>query len=93
VRPARCTSPRDEPVERLADLELAEPYVLDDLVHVARAVQQRQDALLSVGERRLADRDSVPIEDEDQIERGNFLLDQAPLVHPARTLEQQRLGV
>ena len=83
----------DQAVEGLADLEFPEPGVLDHLVHVARAVEQRQHALLRFGERGLADREPVLVDGEDQVERGDLLLDQAPLVHPARAFEQQRLRV
>src|SRR2546425_6566772 len=83
----------DQAVQRLADLEFAEPGVLDHLVHVARAVEQRQHALLRFGERGLADREPVLVDGEDQVERGDLLLDQAPLVDAARAFEQQRLRV
>src|SRR5438132_14389866 len=81
----------DQAVQRLADLEFPEPGVLDHLVHVARAVEQRQHALLRFGERRLADREPVLVDGEDQVERGDLLLDQAPLVYPARAFWAQRL--
>src|SRR2546426_11109076 len=83
----------DQPVQRLPNLELAESRVLDDLVDVAAAVEQRKDALLRIGELRLADREAVLVELEDQVERRDLFLDQAPLVHAAGALEQQRLGV
>src|SRR5213592_3080045 len=84
---------RDQPVQRLADLELAEPRVFDHLVHAARAVEQGQDPLLGVGELPLADREPILVHDEDQVERRNLFLDQAPLVDAPRPLEQQRLRV
>src|SRR5439155_6929281 len=61
------------------------------LVHVARAVEQREEALLRVGE-ALADREVLLVREENQVERRNLLLDQAPLVDPARTFKEQRLG-
>src|SRR2546427_6292311 len=63
------------------------------LVHVTRCIEQRQEALLRVRELGLADGEPVLVHDEDQVEGGDLLLDQAPLVHPARALEEQRLAV
>src|SRR2546430_12451544 len=40
----------DQAVQRLADLELAQPGILDHLVHVTRCIEQRQEALLRVRE-------------------------------------------
>ena len=58
----------DQPVQRLADLELAQPRVFDDLIDVAGSIEQRQYALLRVGELGLADRQAVLVEQEDQVE-------------------------
>src|SRR5207237_4805527 len=59
---------------------------------VARPVEQRQDALLRVGQLAFADGEPVLCQDENQIQPGDLFLDQAPLIHAARSLEQQRLG-
>ena len=83
----------EEPVERLPHLELPEPRVLDQPMDVPLAVDQREESLLGHGERHFADGQVIAIDDEDHVERRNLLLDQAPLVHPTRALEQQRLGI
>src|SRR4029077_3322907 len=84
---------RDQTVERLADLEFPQPRILDDLVHVTRSIEQRQEALLRIGEFPFADGEAVLVDREDQIERRNLLLDQAPLIDPPGTLEEQRLRI
>src|SRR2546430_17237155 len=49
----------DQAVQRLADLELAQPGIFDHLVHVTRCIEQRQEALLRVRELGLADGEPV----------------------------------
>jgi hypothetical protein len=60
--------PAVQTVQRLADIELAQPRVLDDLVDVALAVDQREDQTLGLVECRVADRDPIAVHDEDQVE-------------------------
>ncbi len=84
---------REQSVQRLADVELAHRRDVDDSGHVARAVEQGQDGLLLVGETVGGRAELVPGAMVDEVEGRDLLLDQAPLVHPPRTLEQQALGV
>src|SRR5213596_730808 len=53
----------DQAVQRLADLELAQPGIFDHLVHVTRCIEQRQEALLRVRELGLADGEPVLVHD------------------------------
>ena len=87
VFPSRCAKPGgDEPVQRLADVELEQAGVVDQPRHVALAVQQRQEPLLLGGERDAGGRQPRAVHHEDQVEGRDLLLDEAPLVHPARAL-------
>ena len=82
-----------EPVQGFPDFELAQSRVFDDLIHVARSVEQRQQAVLHLRELRIADRKAIAVHQEDQVEGGDLFLDQAPLIHPARAFEQQRFRI
>ena len=84
---------RDEPEERLADLELDEARFVDYLLDVTTSVEQRhQDALFprqagsGLGDPRV-------IDGEDEIERGDLLLDQTPFVHPPGAFEEKEFGI
>ena len=85
---------RDQAVERLPDLELHHAGLVDDLLDVARAVEQRQQPLLLAPTASGADSPMCAWSTEKiRSNDGNLLLDQAPLVHPPRALEQQELRV
>ena len=83
----------DQPEERLAHLELDQPAFLHHLAHVAGPVEQRHQRPLLRRElgRRLAEVGAI--HREDQVERRDLLLDQAPLVYPAGALEEEVLRV
>ena len=88
VREARL----DQAEERLAHVELHHPAVVDHVLHAAPAVHQRQDLALLVAELEALDRLGAG-HVEDQLERGDLLLDQAPLVDAPGALQQEVLGV
>ncbi len=54
---------------------------------------QTEQPFLRLFELHVGVGDVLPIDVEDQVEAGDLLFDQAPLVHPARAFEQQRLGI
>ena len=63
-------------------------------LHVARAVDEIEHrSLLAASAARRSSTSLRAIHLEDDVERRNLLLDQAPLVDAARALEQQRLRV
>ena len=68
-----------------------QPGLVDQLPHVAGPVDQRQQPLLLGRERRGRLADVLLVDREDQVEGGDLLLDQAPLVDPPGALEQQAL--
>src|ERR1019366_4295400 len=80
-------------VQPLAHLELHEPRILDEREHVSPAVDERHQDRLFPRELRAALLEALEIDVEHDVERGNLLLDQAPLVHAPRPLQQERLGV
>ncbi len=83
----------DESVNRLADLELAEPRLLDDADHVALSVEQLHHHRLLFGQGHSGGSELPAVDVEHEVETGDLLLDEAPLVDTTRALEQQRLGV
>ena len=74
----------DQAVERLPGLELGEARGFDHRAEVAAAVQQGENPPLRLGELRLMSLDLSVEHRIDQVEAGDLLLDQAPLVHPPR---------
>src|SRR5205823_3660147 len=92
VRPARWTNPAV--ISPYSALPISNSPSPESSItwFTSRDPSSSGDALLNVGQLGLADGQSVLVDDEDQIEPGDLLLDQAPLVHAARALEQQRLG-
>jgi hypothetical protein len=83
----------DEAIERLPHLELHHAGLVDQLLHVPRAIEQGQELLLRLGERHALFGLVGAVGGEQQVETRDLLLDQAPLVHPARAFEQQPLRV
>ena len=82
-----------ETIQRLAGVELTEPRLIDEARDVALPVNQPHERLLLDGELGTALLEPVPVDIEHDVEARNLLLDQAPLVHAPRALEQQRLRV
>src|SRR2546422_11367184 len=81
-----------EAVERFPHFELAQPRGFDHLIPVARSVEQRQEPILGLGQLRVADLEPIAVDEENQIERGDLLLDEAPLVHAPRDRKSTRLN-
>ena len=84
---------RDQPVDRLADLELDQPRLVDDRLHVPMPVDEIDHGALLVGELGVARFDVRAVDLEHDVEARDLLLDEVPLVHASRALEQQRLGI
>src|SRR5687768_4306860 len=80
-------------VQRLADVELAEPRFVHEPGDVAPAVNETDERLLLHRQLRTALLEPSAIELEHDVEARNLLLDEAPLIHPARPLEEERLGI
>src|SRR5918993_114724 len=84
---------REQAVERLADFELDEAGLFDDLLHVPGTVEKRQERPLRGRQGHVGILDVGLVYGEDEIERRDLLLDQAPLVDAPGALEKEAFRV
>ncbi len=83
----------DEPEERLADLELDQARFVDHVLDITTTVEQRQQDALFTRQAGSGLRHPRLIDGEDEIERGDLLLDQTPFVHPPGAFEEKEFGI
>ena len=89
------SSGAEQPVQHATDLEVGEAGDVHEVARRARPVEQRQQSALGLDQRLVGVHAAAPLalERKDGVERGDLLGDYAPLVHAARALEQQAVGV
>src|SRR5690606_3567949 len=83
----------DQPEYRLADVELHQTRLVDDVLYAARTVEQGQDRALFRREIDLGTFHESVGGGEDDIQGRDLLLDQRPLVDPTSPLQEYALGV
>src|SRR5205085_3568568 len=82
-----------EPIQRLAHLELAQSRVAYQAVDVAVPVDEREQRFLLGRQRVPIHHQTGSVEAVHHVEARDLLFDQRPLVYSSGALEQQRLGI